>query len=509
MLYPDHFQEQQKDQCYALLNLIGQFIQQHKNPRVGLPPGRLQTLAQIAIRLQVFACQQINFFDQAPLDHKTEFPKEYIFGLIHDQVARDFTVLREAACQRSSNDENFIKTLSLADKLAAEIVLPLIETNPPKYVRDWSEFPFQILNNRNSEYAAQESRPDQQMPSNLPGKGLSLELLKFRPPYKLVAGSAPIFAPKTIVFTYFRKFPAIRLIPYANVALIGIPFTAVYRPQDLLATPHEIGHQVFWRWRELRVIAEEMRRSLPVYAYHWAEEIFADTFGVLTAGPAAALFAQLLESSFDSTHFLQDDGAHPVSVLRPFVHLKALNDPANPIIKELSNDWNSYRKVRSDTALEFDNPGHGKVRIDNAVGKRGQDEYHHRLPVFPVDKLVDKFQELLATRTKVGNNPWWMNPPAADTADLYPKFKQHLQDLDLTHPVDELADEPAITDLLKLSYDQISYKDPSWAAVVEPFLEEEPNKVLGKASIPPQDWLPLMDMDAWADKGPTSNPRGD
>ncbi len=74
---------------------------------------------------------------------------------------------------------------------------------------------------------------------------------------------------------------------------------------------------------------------LPTYAERWAEEIFADTFGVQSVGAAAALYAQYLEAGFDRRHFQRDDGAHPTSVLRPYVHIKALNDENNPIVQGL------------------------------------------------------------------------------------------------------------------------------------------------------------------------------
>ena len=50
----------------------------------------------------------------------------------------------------------------------------------------------------------------------------------------------------SVALTYLQKSYETRVIPYAEVCLIGIPFTSVRLTEDLLAIPHEVGHYVFW-----------------------------------------------------------------------------------------------------------------------------------------------------------------------------------------------------------------------------------------------------------------------
>ena len=321
MLYPDYLRTDQYEQARSLLDIVKHFAQQNS----GSSSPRVKSLVEVTKRLRVFGCQQLNFFSSPSLQIHPQFPREYIFALIHDQVARDFSILREAVCQYRNSDLRTRITLNVANHLGEAILEPILKLSQIKYVQSWT-FP---------DYRSGPS-DEKEPPSPTP---ILPELVETK-------DVVPIFPANTVVITYFRKFPGIRLLPYAPVALVGIPYTSISRPQDMLATPHEIGHQLFWRWRELRYQIEKLNpnRHQPAadalldFGYKWAEEIFADTFGVHAVGAAAALFAQELEAGFDFQHFGLNDGAHPVSSIRPFVHAKALNDPSAPVVQELAKD---------------------------------------------------------------------------------------------------------------------------------------------------------------------------
>jgi len=471
-------QQEQLDQAYKLIDVIDLFINQF----AGSPVSSIQSLVEVTRRLKVFASQQLSFFNNPALQTAKDFPLNYIYALIHDQVACDFTVLREAVFQRLASDSRSLQTLNIADHLAEATIHPILGYQAPKYVQSWGK--------------QQGAKQDN-------------SALKTRPTLVAAAGSTPVYPEDTIVITYFRKFPSIRLIPYAPVALVGIPFTSIFRPQDLLATPHELGHQVFWRWRALRSVIQTKSDTLPAYAGRWAEEIFADTFGVQAMGPAAALFAQELEASFDSLVFKHDDGEHPVSLLRPYVHAKALGSPKARVTQELVRDWTNYRQSRTDADQNFKNSSNKTITVDSSVGKQGVDEYGEIVPDSPVDELVGLcLAQLQAIPQK--SAPWWQDELNGSIDSLFANFSSYLQSLPNEQAIEPLRSDPQIAKRCSLDSRRIHFEDETWFKVVTDYLKYDPTTLAGQGAntIEPKDWLPLMDMDAWADKGPTSNPRG-
>ncbi len=68
-----------------------------------------------------------------------------------------------------------------------------------------------------------------------------------------LAKNSDLINDDTTVLTYFNKTALVRVIPYAPVALIGIPVTCVGWKDNFsnfMAIPHEIGHYVYWHARE-------------------------------------------------------------------------------------------------------------------------------------------------------------------------------------------------------------------------------------------------------------------
>ncbi|NJN55367.1 MAG: hypothetical protein HC804_11780 [Anaerolineae bacterium] len=55
---------------------------------------------------------------------------------------------------------------------------------------------------------------------------------------------------------------------------------------------------------------------------NWLEEIFADVYGCLVAGPVMAYDFQ--ELSLDNKDFNEDDGEHPLAAIRPFIYTQVL-----------------------------------------------------------------------------------------------------------------------------------------------------------------------------------------
>ena len=133
-------------------------------------------------------------------------------------------------------------------------------------------------------------------------------------------------------FIYLHKTPVIRVVPYANAALVGIPYTAVNPTNEngttsrsLLAIPHEIGHFVFWNGtynsegKEVPIneyLADRLRKNNLGGYLHWLEEIFADVYSAYVGG---AVTAQSIQDILKDNHpilFNLDDGTHPPNVIR-------------------------------------------------------------------------------------------------------------------------------------------------------------------------------------------------
>lgn len=162
--------------------------------------------------------------------------------------------------------------------------------------------------------------------------------------------------PKTAALTYFVKSPDIRVIPYADAALVGVPFSAAAVERDLLAIPHEVGHYVFWNGQYhgeplvslLRNALDNSDEPFPNWVKRWLEETFADTFGAIVAGPVMHLDFQDLLLANDREMFSRDDGEHPLEPLRPYLYSAALNRlNFEAIVNALEIRWEVWLKRRS------------------------------------------------------------------------------------------------------------------------------------------------------------------
>jgi hypothetical protein len=292
----------------------------------GLPSDfhRKKTLSHLVTHLQAFGDKQFNFFLKGFIPQikpillpSGVFQPEYVFSATLDQISHDLEVIQRAANARLPICPKRMRdTLDIADKLAWKYLKPALD-------------------------------------ANLVEEG-------------------------TTVLTYFQKSPSIRLIPYAPVALIGIPPTAILRSrenttddtlvaQDLLTTAHEVGHYVYRHgtfngkpiYREL---ADRINNIHPE-CKHWLEEICADTFCLLSGGAVTALSSQDLALHYYSlTEFFKDDGEHPPPKWRPYIYVKVLKEKGNgqmdQIADDLSRRWDDHRNYRKDS---------GQIELDDHV----------------------------------------------------------------------------------------------------------------------------------------------
>lgn len=261
-------------------------------PHVSSSP-RAKRLYCLVKRLQAFAEGHFYYFYDGfrgncnyKLKEVREYPPEHVFSVILDQIADDLEVIQRAAVQVISGTEDMVSALETADKLARQALIPAMN-------RGWFEF---------------EKAPT--------------------------------------IITYFQKSAAIRVIPYDDdaIALIAVPWTSLGVPRDFLATPHEVGHHLFWNGKVGKTPIRAMIRNLlgkePEWVRPWTEEIFADVYGCLVAGPLIALDFQDLQMEESTENFLQDDGEHPAPLVRPYIYTNVLEE------RKKLNDWAERLKER-------------------------------------------------------------------------------------------------------------------------------------------------------------------
>jgi hypothetical protein len=159
--------------------------------------------------------------------------------------------------------------------------------------------------------------------------------------------------------TYFHKVYDIVRFAFSQKPLLGAPYSALHLPESWLAIPHEAGHYIFWNGTDsvaefsqfqtslenavvqqlaasLRPVAKQdisrSRRPRQVYTtwLSWLDELFADIYGTLVAGPASGWSMQSsLGTRTDSRGLDEDDGEHPYPFLRPFIHIAVLRHMAD------------------------------------------------------------------------------------------------------------------------------------------------------------------------------------
>lgn len=171
----------------------------------------------------------------------------------------------------------------------------------------------------------------------------------------------PIENNQLAVITYLSDKTHIRHVPYSDqIILVGVSYDRVpqvgilfddksligepFHAFELMAIPHEIAHFVY-EHGQIEVDGEPMtfpqisQRFEHVNPYYkWCEEIFADLYGCIVAGPLAILSMQALLVSIDRDRAWKDDHDHPTPVLRVFVlneMLRILKDVAE---KEFASD---------------------------------------------------------------------------------------------------------------------------------------------------------------------------
>lgn len=344
---------------------------------------RRQTLYWLVRSLQAFAADQFDFFKEGFSDTGTfqlqpseDYPENFVFRTTLDQVGHDLTVIEQIIQQRQENRVVYLgkQKVSLNERLHQADQLAQLALEPA-------------------------------MKAGIIGK--------------------------TAVITYFQKSPSIRVLPYASVALIAVPYASIGNDRDLLAIPHEVGHYIYRHGRSLRYDLEQRIPRYPAWRRRWLEEIFSDIYGAMIAGPVLALSFQDLLMGKPVTEFLGDHGDHPVPFLRPYIYhsvLEAMPYDFGKTLQKLAARWKDARATRGmpeGFATEEDHE-----MIPEAEAK----EY--------LKHAIDVIMNLVQTKmehAQVEHAPWYCDPYSIKAVEgatfeekLYTNFEHKVKKLTWT-----------------------------------------------------------------------------
>lgn len=294
--------------------------------------------------------------------------------------------------------------------------------------------------------------------------------------------------PRCSVLTYFNKSANIRIIPYAPIALIGIPFSATKVNRDFLAIPHEIGHFVY---HHAPGLAAQLHACIPLYPdwiNHWLEEIFADVFAAYVAGPVCGYSLQKILMDNSQDKFVTDDGEHPPDAVRPSGITEALRHlDDKQVADDLDQLWldqlatrhypNEFTPHNSTTAASFDN-------AKELIGQTA---------VLFLDCLKNEWG---LTRPK----PWTSGNKADDTLfDSFDTFCDALT-VDQYHLKVEGKNVGVYTPGNSLENARPLGGTQTWRDWIKEQSRANPNTLL-----PAMAWEPVFTAGHWPVKGPESN----
>jgi hypothetical protein len=346
---------------------------------------RWDTLKPAIKCLQAFGRDIFTYFHAGFASHRLEiwddYPPDSVYSIILNQIGYDLEILQRAVEQRTSGSAAMTETLKATDKLACLALKPAIDTG--------------------------------------------------------------LLPPDTTAITYFQKSPVSRVVPYAPVAFIGVPYSCIAVARDHLALPHEIGHYVFWHARapqnsqplhrllrrsaveELKSFVTVQSPAFPGWCYQWLEELFADVYGALSAGPVMALDFQELSLHSSCIEFITSDDDHPVPVLRPDIYNKVLYQEA-----AANNQWSAWADVLSQHwqqrclrcgGSDLFKAGGQSIPLKDAIsiGPHAAD-----------DKPVDRLVKLVMDQLPGAQSDWAGNPePSANVDDLFDSQRAYLPTL--------------------------------------------------------------------------------
>lgn len=302
--------------------------------------------------------------------------------------------------------------------------------------------------------------------------------------------------PQTTTLTYFEKSHASRVIPYAPVALIGIPLSCLRSDEDLLAVPHEVGHFVY-HLRTIDPTKDASDHSFVVgdaeYSF-WQQEIFADVFGARVAGRVMAYDFQELSNEFGRESFIDRDEKHPSPYLRPLAYTYALRKTPLPPV-----DW-------AESLKNLD------VRWARMIHQRWADVFDRRHEIakiwqkqFAKSATPDLYSLNQLREIDQPNEIW-----NADTASYLEQVYAALADLDFSPPPELPSPGTDVRVILDRAIEMQSQVEPSeWMNATNTFnsdVKEQTKKEQQDRSkrkpVPADPRLPFRSFTEWLHTAP-------
>ncbi len=463
---------------------------------------RQMTAKCLIQRLHQFGANHFGFFQKHYFPasvNLAEYPREYAFAIILEQISCDLEAIERAMNQRILGCE-VTNTTARATQLSIDSCGARLALTD---VLAWR--------------AIQPARDAGFFDSEASQDGRLLKRI-------------------STVLTYFQKQLLIRVIPYAPVALIGVPYQCMSVTRDFLAIPHEIGHYVFRHgqvekhvgidptWSHKEFFWKELDRRLPANQDKrwWAEEIFADVYGCLCAGPVLALDFQDLQLEECKEGFIRDDGEHPVPAVRPWVYQYVLNyllkhfglwSNSCPALQARWRQKYEQRCVEYKlTQEEIDALDYERVKAEEIAAVV--------LDILnPSNPLDQKIADMI-------KNPWCDDLPESerDADALYRSFETIVDGINPDDPAQQCPDNISSDLDAQQRYDLVQW-DQLMAGLGEEILRDTfspwhqwalarglsaPTSPWRIARMPYQltadDWLDLLHADGWVTKGPRSFP---
>ena len=290
---------------------------------------------------------------------------------------------------------------------------------------------------------------------------------------------------ETGVITYFDKSPRIRLIPYAPIAIIAIPYSCIQVEEDLLAIPHEVGHYVY---RHSPGLSAQLHMQIDFHplVLNWLEEIFCDVYGALVAGPVIGLDFEDLLLTDSYTDFVADDGNHPVPAIRPYTYITALKQlNFNRAANTLKKEWKQrLRKRQNPTSF---------------IPYEDQDA----LPIHVAKEIVKTTSKQISTyllqQKQIKNRNYW-SQDSARVDELYPSFRRWLTNTpSVSHYI--LQDQGDDIGLMSNGSNDLLNKrrkgsTQTWRDWFKVNVREKNSVLTAKA------WLPIFSSGGWTVQGP-------
>lgn len=306
---------------------------------------------------------------------------------------------------------------------------------------------------------------------------------------------------ETTVVTYLAKSIRSRLVPYFDALLISVAYASiqsgVHPSRDFLAIPHEIGHHLFWNGRHphtQNMLRDELLHRAAAVGIHlgdwrlnWLEEMFADTYALLLAGPVVILdFQDMLDDDM-SSHFREDTDKHPIPEIRPFIQtdiLRRVKDEDGQIIyahecDKLDDNWRSWINKH---------PMRQKYPVRGVLEEMtGQAIVTAVAPVISV--IIDTLEAIMPTEREYDGMAG-----SDDVAKLYSEFQSYIMPDDDDELVNMFLDGNGTEEQLAKILD--SYTEISFLKHIHEVTKQAPEKINSA------EWLHLLRSYGWSSEGP-------